>query len=68
MTDYIPPNVTCTACNGSGEIDGVLCQSCFGQGTFPLKDIIPQILKELADMRADLTTALTAIWNKVKDL
>jgi len=76
---YTPPYTTCTTCNGDGIIGDGLCQECFGGGSLPIhsKDVfcirdlfskLDAVMAEQAAQRADLTAALTQIWNKVKDL
>jgi hypothetical protein len=62
-------------CNGSGQIEDILCVVCMGSGAIPLrglprwfKETIGSIATEQAAQRVDLTAALTAIWNKVKNL
>jgi len=69
---------TCTTCGGTSFVGGEMCPACFGTGTLPLKGALAQgslvldklnsIIAEQASQREDLTTALTQIWNKVKDL
>jgi DnaJ-class molecular chaperone len=66
---------TCTTCNGSGQIGDTICSACMGSGAIPLrgmskwfKETLSAIATEQAAQRVDLTTALAAIWNKVKNL
>lgn len=69
---------TCTTCDGSATVGGSICQECLGTGAIPVggqlrvyKKILENsntIIAEQASQREDLTTALTQIWNKVKDL
>jgi len=54
------PEVDCLVCGGTGEI-----VACFYGGTLAKLDAI---IAEQASIRDDLTTAIAAIWNKVKDL
>jgi len=70
----------CSPCNGSGNVltnDPYMpptitdCSCCGGLG-YTTTDIIgtefDDIHAELTSLRTDLTTALTAIYNKVKNL
>lgn len=69
---------TCTTCNGQMYVDGKICSECFGSGSLPLvgnvgilkimSDKLNDVIAEQSAQRTDLTTALTAIWNKVKNL
>jgi DnaJ-class molecular chaperone len=66
---------TCSTCSGSGFINGEVCSVCFGAGAVPaagmpklLIETLNRIVAEQAAQRIDLTAALTAIYNKVKDL
>ena len=74
---------TCGNCNGTGEIGDppIQCGSCGGTGELywghadtimaefnEVDAKLDSIIAEQASQRADLTAALTQIWNKVKDL
>ena len=73
----IPTN-KCRDCEGIGEIDGEFHVQCLGTGEVgnvalftyfkAQADKLDAIMAEQASQRADLTAALTQIWNKVKDL
>ena len=72
-------NITtvCNVCGGDGiqwrDTDGEgghECTHCGGTGIVNIGsvDALDTIVAEQASQRADLTAALTQIWNKVKDL
>lgn len=55
---YVPATGTvCTRCQGAGHLDQVVTT-----------EEVEVISKYLITLRTDLTTILTAIWNKVKNL
>lgn len=62
----------CSTCNGEAvALDGTFCPDCMGTGAQPVfgtAKILKDIQAEQASQRTDLTTALEAIWNKVKNL
>jgi len=66
------PIFSCTTCNGAGRVaDDVICPDCLGGGSLPLRgmpEMLKSIIDEQASQRTELTQALQAIWNKVKDL
>lgn len=76
---YTPPLTMCSTCGGDG-LDGVnVCLTCFGSGATPVMDKnallfssilskLDAVIAEQASIRDDLTTAIAAIWNKVKNL
>jgi len=82
MSDPVLTGNKCLTCQGNGSIEGVFCHSCLGTGyrasiaeNIFLKKIYDDvteksdaIIAEQAAQRADLTTTLTKIWNKVKDI
>lgn len=72
---------SCPVCQGSGSIpaatgQGDACVICDETGYVEIGEIdvsditdkLDAIIAEQASQREDLTTALTQIWNKVKDL
>uniref|UniRef100_A0A6M3LDL0 Uncharacterized protein n=1 Tax=viral metagenome TaxID=1070528 RepID=A0A6M3LDL0_9ZZZZ len=61
---------TCPICSGVVDPD-VICPECLGQGSLPIRGVrkvLKGIINEQVSQREDLTAALQAIWNKVKDL
>lgn len=71
----IEDNNTCLTCSGSGKNGDGFCTDCMGTGATPVnginsffKEQFSAIRSEQASQREDLTNALSAIWNKVKDL
>lgn len=61
---------TCPTCSGQRDEEN-LCTTCMDTGALPLRGIakiLKHVVDEQASQREDLTSALTAIWNKVKDL
>jgi hypothetical protein len=67
MADII---YTCGMCGGEGRQNGTVCPDCLGAGSLPLRgmpEILHAIQTEQANLREDLTRALQAIWDKVKD-
>ena len=73
--------IICKDCKGTGkrpygpvDEEPAICGDCAGSGykTWGVLDDVDEkldaIIAEQASQREDLTTALTQIWNKVKDL
>jgi hypothetical protein len=62
---YAPPSdITCPYCNGLGYTT----TDIIGDELTGIIDKIDATQAYLETLRTDLTTALTAIWNKVKNL
>jgi len=71
------PTKTCARCDGTGidPITSGSCPACGGSGQIEItgewdmiQHKVDSIIAEQTALRQDLTSALTKIWNKVKDM
>lgn len=44
----VTPN-TCPTCGGTGEVDNVICRTCYGRSTVPVRGLSFELIKEQLD-------------------
>ena len=66
--EVVYQEITCRTCGGEKVISTMSLSDEFISFVTDLNDKVNDIIAEQAAQRVDLTNALDAIWNKVKDL